>query len=511
MSNEVLPEEIIQAQAQNLRVAADPEPPANPPVSIQFESGTIGSFEEDDENGNGTHDLFADQADIKKKVRASILEEKPMEYNVTDYYHENGFYQWLARHQLFENITLGVIAFNAVWMGIDTDWNDAMDLLDAHPVFQTVEQMFCIFFSFELYIRFMAFEIKFGGVRQISFNEKFAIHVPAWMLDKWFMFDSLLVVMMIFETWVFTMITVVGGGEGGSPLPIDTSILRLFRLLRLSRLMRMLRSLPELMILIKGMVKGMVTCGYVMALLIIALYVFGIAITQMAVDTPSGDALFHSVEETMYRLMVHATFLDNLAEFCDNVKADSYLVLVLVLIFIGLSALCILNMLIGVLCDVIQSVATCEREEMRQEKVKELMKDVVRDLDEDMNGMVSQKEFKGLINKPIVLRVLDEVGVDPYTLLEFADMMFVKDGEFQELEFDDFSTMVLELRQSNGATVKDVMTLWRQMSPKIAGLQNQLTKLDTKLEHVEKDFEAVNGLNKSIQEKVAAINRELFK
>jgi hypothetical protein len=331
------------------------------------------------------------------------------------------------------------------------------------------------------------------------------------MLDKWFMFDSLLVVMMIFETWVFTMITVVGGGEGGSPLPIDTSILRLFRLLRLSRLMRMLRSLPELMILIKGMVKGMVTCGYVMALLIIALYVFGIAITQMAVDTPSGDALFHSVEETMYRLMVHATFLDNLAEFCDNVKADSYLVLVLVLIFIGLSALCILNMLIGVLCDVIQSVATCEREEMRQEKVKELMKDVVRDLDEDMNGMVSQKEFKGLINKPIVLRVLDEVGVDPYTLLEFADMMFVKDGEFQELEFDDFSTMVLELRQSNGATVKDVMTLWRQMSPKIAGLQNQLTKLDTKLEHVEKDFEAVNGLNKSIQEKVAAINRELFK
>merc|ERR1712130_1019394 len=101
------------------------------------------------------------------------------------------------------------------------------------------------------------------------------------------------------------------------------------------------------------------------------------------------------------------------------------------------------------------------------------MKDVVRDLDKDMNGKVSPTEFKGLMDEPNVLKVLDEVGVDPCTLLEFADLMFVKDGVFQELDFDDFSDMVLELRQTNGATVKDVMTLWRQMSPKIAGLQNQ--------------------------------------
>jgi hypothetical protein len=246
-----------------------------------------------------------------------------------------------------------------------------------------------------------------------------------------------------------------------------------------------------------------------MWLLIIALYVFGIAITQSAVGSPSGDELFHSVEETMYRLMVHATFLDNLAEFCDAVKADSYLVLVLVLIFIQLSALCILNMLIGVLCDVIGAVAQTENEEMRQESVKKLMESVVIDLDENGDGKISKVEFQGLIRNPGVLKVLDDVGVNPYTLLEFADMFFVKDGGFIDLEFDEFSDMVLELRESNNATVKDVMTLWRQMSPKIGGLHHQLEKLDTQLDYVEKEFETVNGINSSIKQKVATVMKEL--
>jgi hypothetical protein len=252
MSAKVSPEEIVQAQAQaqNLRDAGEPEPPATPPAPMVDTSADEAS----EENGNGDH-LFADQDEIKRKVRESILAEKPEAYSVFDYYHTTGFYAWLAKHHLFENVTLGVISLNAVWMGIDADWNDSMTLFNAHPVFQVAEQLFCIYFSFELYIRFMAFETKFRGVRQISV--KFPVYVPAWMLDGWFMFDSLLVFMMVFETWVFTMIETVGGGDGGSPLPVDTSILRLFRLLRLSRLTRMLRSLPQLMILIKGMVTAM--------------------------------------------------------------------------------------------------------------------------------------------------------------------------------------------------------------------------------------------------------------
>merc|ERR1719217_789443 len=122
----------------------------------------------------------------------------------------------------------------------------------------------------EWFIRFMAFEKKING-----------------LFDAWFVFDSLLVFMMVMETWVFVAIS----GDGSSPMG-DAAILRLFRLLRLSRLLRMLRSLPELMILIKGMVTAMKSVMYVMALLVLLCYVFAIAFTQLAVEKDIGYMMF---------------------------------------------------------------------------------------------------------------------------------------------------------------------------------------------------------------------------
>merc|ERR1719247_365086 len=110
------------------------------------------------------------------------------------------------------------------------------------------------------------------------------------------------------ETWVLIVMAAIGGG--GSPLGGQTSILRLFRLLRLSRLMRMLRSLPELMILIKGMVTAMKSVAYVMGLLVLITYVFAIAFTQLAVGTESlGDTFHANISNSMYSLLIYLTFL----------------------------------------------------------------------------------------------------------------------------------------------------------------------------------------------------------
>merc|ERR1719160_1306651 len=110
--------------------------------------------------------------------------------------------------------------------------------------------------------------------------------------------------MMVMETWVLLIIMASVGGSfqlGG------TSILRLFRLLRLSRLMRMLKSLPELMILIKGMVTAMKSVSYVMGLLVLLTYVVAIACTQMAVGSDSiGETYFSNVSHAMFSLLIHA-------------------------------------------------------------------------------------------------------------------------------------------------------------------------------------------------------------
>merc|ERR1719265_2021099 len=159
--------------------------------------------------------------------------------------------------------------------------------MDSGTFFQFMEHAFCTYFTFEWVMRFMSFKIKRNGLK-----------------DGWFVFDSLLVFMMVMETWVLLIVAASSGG-GGSPLA-GASMLRLFRLLRLSRLMRMLRSLPELMILIKGMATAMKSVMYVMGLLVLLTYGFAIVFTQLAVNTETiGEEFFPNVIISMYSLFIY--------------------------------------------------------------------------------------------------------------------------------------------------------------------------------------------------------------
>merc|ERR1712167_342754 len=97
-----------------------------------------------------------------------------------------------------------------------------------------------------------------------------------------------------------------------------------------SRLSRMLRSLPELMILIKGMVTAMKSVSYVMGLLILITYVFAIAFTQLAVGTETlGDDFFANIAHSMYSLLIYATLLDDLSYFTDALRFEMWPLLVL--------------------------------------------------------------------------------------------------------------------------------------------------------------------------------------
>merc|ERR1719355_95322 len=110
------------------------------------------------------------------------------------------------------------------------------------------------------------------------------------MKDAWFVFDSVLVTMMIFETWFVTAtVLLASGGESASnPIFSQGAILRLLRLLRLTRMTRMLKMLrfmPELMVFIQGVRDAFrsVVCAFVLLLLV--LYLASIALTQISKKT----------------------------------------------------------------------------------------------------------------------------------------------------------------------------------------------------------------------------------
>merc|ERR1719478_412853 len=254
--------------------------------------------------------------------------------------------------------------------------------------------MFFSYFSIELVIRFAAFAKKRSCLK-----------------DAWFVFDSTLVFLYGFDPFAVALMAVfTGGGE----LPFPTAILRLFRLARLSRLVRMLRSLPELMIMIKGMVSATASVGYTLGLLMLITYVFAIALRNLVPkDSDIETNYFSTVPESMHNLLVFGTFLDALSQFIYDTKAESPACFVLLWVYICLAALTVMNMLIGVLCEVISAVAEEEKESMMVDKVNEKFDDVVRKLDNDSSGLISWGEFQQILDFPQALRALESVNVDP--------------------------------------------------------------------------------------------------
>mmetsp|Transcript_79417 Transcript_79417/g.247214 ORF Transcript_79417/g.247214 Transcript_79417/m.247214 type:complete len:597 (-) Transcript_79417:56-1846(-) len=410
-----------------------------------------------------------DRTWMKLRIREAL---EPPVYDVADMYRETGLWQKIARHPVFENTTLAIILVNAVYIAVDTDRNHAPTLLQAHPFFQAAEHLFCVFFSFELFTRFMAFLDKRNCMR-----------------DTWFVFDSALVAMMVLETWVMTAVLLASSGGGSSPLG-KASILRLFRLLRLTRITRLMRMIPELMVLVRGMVAGMRSVLTVMCLLMVVMYVFAIAFTQLARDSSMGTKHFDTVGESLYTLLVHGVFLDSLEYICTILEQDT-LCLLLFFVFVMLSSLTVMNMLIGVLCEVVSAVAEVEKDGLQVNSVTDKLQVVISELDADSNGLISKSEFMQILAHPGVAEALNEVNVDPVGIVDFADYIFDDaSNKSDEISFDDFMKLVLSLRGSNHVSVKDIVDLRKHVL-------NALEKLEAEVlaaQAAQRASDAVRGL-----------------
>jgi hypothetical protein len=81
-------------------------------------------------------------------------------YNVEDFYWECGFCQRVAKSPFFNYLVLAVIALNTIWMAIETDFNKSVVLSQAPWGFIVVDNLFTLFFMFEIACRFGAFRQK---------------------------------------------------------------------------------------------------------------------------------------------------------------------------------------------------------------------------------------------------------------------------------------------------------------------------------------------------------------
>merc|ERR1719487_215615 len=136
---------------------------------------------------------------------------------------------------------------------------------------------------------------------------------------------------MVTETWIMSIVLLATGASASGGLG-NASILRMARLLRLTRMARMarlLRSMPELMILIKGMVAGMRSVIFTLFLLIVIIYIFAIAFRQLADGTEVGEDYFSNVPLAMATLLHRGTFMDEFIVLAEDVAKKEPLLLFL--------------------------------------------------------------------------------------------------------------------------------------------------------------------------------------
>lgn len=236
----------------------------------------------------------------------------------------------------------------------------------------------------------------------------------------------------------------------------------------MARMARLLRAMPELMVLIKGMVVAMRSVFFTLCLLAGILYVFGIAFVQLMKGTDAGDKFFFSVPAAMNSLLLQGVLPDE-SYIIEEVGADGWVFKVIILIYIVLAGLCVMNMLVGVLCEVVSVVSAVEKESLLVNYVKGTLQHMLQTsgIDADGDHKIAKHEFEALLDMPGAAKAIQEVGVDVIGLMDFTDFIF-KDGK--ELSFPDFMDMVLQLRGSNNATVKDVVDLRKHLTTEMQKL-----------------------------------------
>lgn len=243
----------------------------------------------------------------------------------------------LKANKTFEWFVVGVIVVSALVIGAKTYHipPHVLSLLEVLDIFVTV------FFIFEISIRFVADENK-----RVFFK------------DPWNIFDTLIVLVSV--------------------IPIDDSEMALLgRLVRIFRVLRMISIIPELRLLLNSLIKAMPQLGYVVLLMFIIFYIY--AAIGSTFFAPINSELWGDISISMLTLFRVMTFEDWTDVMYETMEVYS-VSWVFFLTFIFFTAFAFLNMVIGIVVNVLEQ----ENAKLRAEESAERGEITLEELEQKM-------------------------------------------------------------------------------------------------------------------------------
>eukprot|EP00928_Gymnodinium_smaydae_P016020 TRINITY_DN15969_c0_g1_i1.p1 TRINITY_DN15969_c0_g1~~TRINITY_DN15969_c0_g1_i1.p1 ORF type:complete len:886 (+),score=188.62 TRINITY_DN15969_c0_g1_i1:147-2804(+) len=398
--------------------------------------------------------LMPDVDELVKKLGKEKMEDGGQDRM----YRDTGLAQQVAKSSAFEYASMVAIFVNAIWIFVDTDYNNATNPLDAAPIFQVVENLFCFYFTFELVTKVLALR-----ERKMVF------------MNRWYLFDLFLVATMVFETWLLPIILAIFSTAAS----LNTELLKnikLVRLTRAARVVRLLRSVPEFLVLLKALVAGIRAVFFTLVLMVAFAYIFAIVLKQLTEDTSSvQDDFFSTVPSGMKVLLISAIFPD-VGDAIDAIAGESYIACILFVMSVCITALAMLNMLVGVLCEVVTMVAQVEKEGKSVEYISKQMREFMLESDKNADGFINKEEFLDLLTRKHVIKFLHHIEVDVRSLLEYIDVIFDPGSKF---EFKDIIQIVRRVKGSNNCTVSDINDLRTWLGKELREVKSSIQHIET--------------------------------
>jgi hypothetical protein len=181
-------------------------------------------------------------------------------------------------------------------------------------------------------------------------------------------------------------------------------------------------------------------------------------------------------------------------------------------LYILMAAVTLMNLLIGVLCEVVGAIGAAEKEELALSYAKTRLQgvyDVVIGKYKENGELrtISKEEFVTMLENVEACRAMDDLGVDVAGLVDFAEVIFATDHNDDEYEllisFPDFLDMVTQLRGCNVATVKDIVDLRKYVGQSNAKFEKILESLG--MSQAKRLGQLHQGLNKKMSKNLQDI------
>jgi hypothetical protein len=266
---------------------------------------------------------------------------------------------------------------------------------------------------------------------------------------------------MVGETWVITIVVLSMNRQAGIDFP--TSILRLIRLIKMARMARMarlLRMVPELVFLVKSMTVALRTVGVFIMLWLAMIYIYAVLFKQLA-EGEVKEEFFPNVPAAMQTLLLRGV-LPNHYHLVKTVSDAQWFFWPLILSFIILACVTGMNMLIGMIVQIVVAVAESEKEKMvvgdTAMKLRDAMRRLTGTSPHEPLPLLSKDQFQKLLSTQEMEEILVPLKVDA-SIIQGA-MHFIYEDAYKEgddgLSFEGLVETVLDARAKNGSTVKDV-------------------------------------------------------